>query len=151
MYEMKVINYSKLNPPHSIEKIKIKEIKKFGIKITKNLHENFIKISGDRSLIHTNKKFSIRNGFKDKIGYAFLLSNILSKIYGEHFPGGNELCLQHSEKFIKPYYINDFLIIKIKVIQKNTAAKLITLEINIKSKDELIYYAETILRLSLNK
>ena len=74
-----------------------------------------------------------------------------SKIYGEYFPGGNELCLQHSEKFIKPYYINDFLIIKIKVIQKNTDAKLITLEINIKSKDELIYYAETILKLSLNK
>ena len=122
-----------------------------GIKITKNLHENFIKISGDRSLIHTNKKFSIRNGFRDKVGYAFLLSNILSKIYGEYFPGGNELCLQHSEKFIKPYYINDFLIIKIKVIQKNTDAKLITLEINIKSKDELIYYAETILKLSLNK
>ena len=148
---MKVINYSKLNPPHNIEKIKIKEVKKFGIKITKNLHENYTKISGDRSLIHTNKKFSIKNGFKDKIGYAFLLSNILSKIYGEYFPGGTELCLQHSEKFIKPYYINDFLIITIKVIQKNTAAKLITLEIDIKSKDSLIYFAETILKLSLNK
>ena len=104
-----------------------------------------------RSLIHTNKKFSIKNGFKDKVGYAFLLSNILSKIYGEYFPGGTELCLQHSEKFIKPYYINDFLIITIRVIQKNTAAKLITLEIDIKSKDSLIYFAETILKLSLNK
>ena len=61
---MKVINYSKLNPPHNIEKIKIKEVKKFGIKITKNLHENYTKISGDRSLIHTNKKFSIKNPIK---------------------------------------------------------------------------------------
>lgn|SRR5210317_686342 len=151
MHKMKIIKYSKLNPPYNIEKIKIKEIKKFGIKITKKMHENFTKISGDRSLIHTDKKFSIKNGFKDKIGYAFLLSNILSKIYGEFFPGGTELCLQHYEKFIKPYYVNDFLIIRIKVIQKNTTAKLITLEVNIESNNNLIYFAETILKLSLSK
>ena len=151
MHKMKIIKYSKLNPPYNIEKIKIKEIKKFGIKITKKMHENFTKISGDRSLIHTDKKFSIKNGFKDKIGYAFLLSNILSKIYGEYFPGGNELCLQHSEKFIKPYYINDFLIINIKPVQKNNDAKLLTIEIKIKSKNNLIYFAETILKLSLKK
>ena len=55
------------------------------------------------------------------------------------------------EKFIKPYYVNDFLIIRIKVIQKNTTAKLITLEVNIESNNNLIYFAETILKLSLSK
>ena len=151
MHQMKIINYSKLAPPHSIEKIRINRINKFGIKITSSLHKNFTKFSGDKSLIHTNKEFSLRNGFKDKVGYAFLLSNILSKIYGEYFPGGNELCLQHSEKFIKPYYINDFLSINVKPIQKNNEAKLITLEIRIKSENDLIYLAETVLKLSLNR
>jgi 3-hydroxybutyryl-CoA dehydratase len=148
---MKIISYSNLKSPNEIEKIKINKIKKFGIKITKNLHDKFTNFSGDKSLIHTDRKFCQKNGFKNKVGYAFLLSNILSKIYGEYFPGGNELCLQHSEKFIKPYYINDFLIINIKPVQKNNDAKLLTIEIKIKSKNNLIYFAETILKLSLKK
>ena len=104
---MKIKKHSIIKPPYNIKQIKLGDKKKFGIKINKNLHHLFSKFSGDKSPLHTSKKFCEKNGFKDLVGYAFLIDCILSKIYGMYFPGGSELCLQHTSKFIKPYYIND--------------------------------------------
>ncbi len=55
------------------------------------------------------------------------------------FLGGTELCVQHTSKFFKPYYINDNLNIELIVSQKNLRAKLITLDIKIYITNNLIY------------
>ena len=44
-----------------------------------------------------------------KVGYAFLLTSALSKIYGIYFPGGNELCLHQTCNFKRPFFVNDTL------------------------------------------
>ncbi|PIT89472.1 MAG: enoyl-CoA hydratase, partial [Candidatus Levybacteria bacterium CG10_big_fil_rev_8_21_14_0_10_36_7] len=83
------------------------------ITITFRLYQQFMDLSGDTSPIHSNKNFAQAHGFKDVLGYAFLLTALLSKIYGTIFPGGSELCLQQECNFPKPYYINDTLTFKI--------------------------------------
>jgi len=148
---MKIKKHSIIKPPYNIKQIKLGDKKKFGIKINKNLHHLFSKFSGDKSPLHTSKKFCEKNGFKDLVGYAFLIDCILSKIYGMYFPGGSELCLQHTSKFIKPYYINDYLNITITVTQKNFHAKLITLDVKINTRNNLIFEGETLLKLPLEK
>ena len=148
---MKIKSYSKIKAPYSIKKIKIGDKKKFGIKINKKIHNSFSNFSGDKSPLHTSKKFCLKNNFKNLVGYAFLIECLLSKIYGMYFPGGSELCIQHTSKFLKPYYINDNLNIELIVSQKNLRAKLITLDTKIYTKSDLIYEGETLLKLSLNK
>tara|TARA_B100000700_G_C14885740_1_gene780253 strand:+ start:289 stop:735 length:447 start_codon:yes stop_codon:yes gene_type:complete len=148
---MKIKSYSKIKAPYSINKIKVGNKKKFGIKITKKIHKTFSNFSGDKSPLHTNKKFCLKNNFKDLVGYAFLIECLMSKIFGMYFPGGSELCVQQTSKFLKPYYINDNLDIELLVSQKNLKAKLITLDTKIYTKNDLIYEGETLFKLSLKK
>ena len=128
---MKIDKYSIIKAPYNIKKVKLGSSKKFGIKITKKLFKSFAKFTGDKSPIHGNIKFCIKNGFSGLLGYVFFIECILSQIYGMYFPGGSELCIQHTSKYIKPYYVNDYLYINITAIQKNVSAKLLTLNVNI--------------------
>ncbi len=45
---MKIKNYSKIKAPYNIKQIKIGDKKKFGIKITKKIHNSFANFSGDK-------------------------------------------------------------------------------------------------------
>lgn len=148
---MKIITNS-IKKTHFIENMRLGSQKKFGIKITKKLHNNFSKFTGDKSPIHSNKKFCKANNFKDLVGYGFLITAIISKLYGMYFPGGSELCLQQTCNFKKPYYINDTLAFNLKLIQINKTNKLITIETKVfRNSKELIFEGNALLQLSLNK
>ena len=148
---MKIKSYSKIKAPYSINQIKVGDKKKFEIRITKKIHNSFSNFSGDKSPLHTSKNFCLKNNFKNLVGYAFLIECLMSKIFGMYFPGGSELCIQHTSKFLKPYYINDNLNIELLVSQKNLKAKLITIDTKIYTKNDLIYEGETLFKLSLKK
>ena len=62
-----------------------------------------------------------------KIRIYFLITSALSKIYGIYFPGGNELCLHQTCNFRKTFFINDNLLINLKVVQLNKSAKIISI------------------------
>tara|TARA_B100000242_G_C43035020_1_gene482494 strand:- start:790 stop:1245 length:456 start_codon:yes stop_codon:yes gene_type:complete len=151
---MKIIKVSKSSKKnfYSIDDVCIGDTHQFKIKISKIAHNNFKKFTGDKSPIHTKIRFCKKNGYKKNIGYAFLLTNILSNIFGMHFPGGTELCLKQVCNFKKPFYVNDTLNILLRVIQKNINAKLITVSIIIKNqKKNIIFEGETIFQLILNE
>ena len=93
------------NRPTQIKNIKIGLTNKFSLKVTEKLHNDFKKFSGDNSPIHSNFKFCKENNYKKKLGYAFLITSALSKIFGVYFPGGNELCLHQSCNFKNPFFI----------------------------------------------
>ena len=64
--------------------LKTKKNKKYFLFIiTDEDYLTFMNLSGDKSLVHSNKKFCIKNNFKDKVVYGGLLlaklSNVLSK------------------------------------------------------------------------
>ena len=86
------------NRPTQIKNIKIGLTNKFSLKVTEKLHNDFKKFSGDNSPIHSDFKFCKENNYKKKLGYAFLITSALSKIFGVYFPGGNELCLHQFGK-----------------------------------------------------
>lgn len=144
------INKTKKKVPYQISNFKIKERKKFKIKVTKKLHKDFIKFSGDVSPIHTNINFCKSNGFKLLVGHAFLLTAILSKIFGTFYPGGNELCLHQSCNFKKPFFVGDILIFTTEVLHINMFHKAITLKIKVQNqRKKVIFSGESILKLSL--
>ena len=66
--------------PFLIQDIKIGLKRKFSLKITEKLHNDFKKFSGDTSAIHNDIKFCKKIILK-KLGYAFLITSALSKIY----------------------------------------------------------------------
>jgi 3-hydroxybutyryl-CoA dehydratase len=148
---MKIITRS-VKKKYFIEDIKIGLIKKFKVKISKKLHNDFSNFSGDKSLLHQNKKFCSKNNFKSIVGYGFLITSILSKIYGIYFPGGTELCLRQECNFKKPYYINDVLHFQLKVTHINKINKLLSIETKVfRNLKQLIFQGNSLLQLSLDK
>lgn len=93
----------------SFTELRVGETAEFEVLIDESMHNAFAKISGDHSDIHCDEAFSSRTKFGKRIGYAFLLTSFLSKLYGEYLPGGSSVCVSQDAKFIKPYYIGDRL------------------------------------------
>ena len=149
---MKILTNHKKNSFLSIKNIKKKKIYTFKIIITKKMHFNFIKLSGDNSPIHSDLKFCKKNNFKSLVGHAFLITTILSQIYGLYIPGGTELCLRQTCNFKKPFFIGDKLIIKIKILEINKFSETAILSTKIKNQKNLnIFEGQAILLLNLKK
>ena len=122
------------------------------IHITEKMHNDFCKLSGDDSPIHTDSEFSKRSNYKAPIGYAFLLTTLLSRIYGKVFPGGSELCLSQECNFKSVYYIGDLLLFYLKVIQINKEFKLITISVKVTNQDnKIIFTGKSIMKIILGE
>ncbi len=139
----------KIKPFYKIQDIKVNKAKYFKIKITEKLHNKFIKLSGDDSPIHLDNTFVKKNLFKKKICHGFLITSILSQIYGKYFPGGRELCVSQTCFFRKPFFVGDILNIKIVPIKKIISLKLLEISINISVKKKTIFNGDASFVLSL--
>lgn len=113
------------------------------IHISEKLHQGFCDFSGDNSPLHTDHSFAKKLNYKEPIGYAFLITALLSKIYGTIFPGGSELCLSQTCNFKDIYYVGDILSFRIKVIQKNVDLRLATLETKVTNQNQKIIFTGT--------
>ncbi|WP_320664427.1 MaoC/PaaZ C-terminal domain-containing protein [Prochlorococcus sp. MIT 1223] len=123
---------------------------KHHIEITEELHNSFGLMSGDNSPIHNDSDFSKSSIYKKPIGYAFLITALLSRIYGTVFPGGSELCLSQTCSFKKEYYVGDTLEFVLKVIHKNDSMRIATIDNLVLNQDqEIIFSGQAIMQLIL--
>jgi len=123
-----------------ISNISVSDTYTESILITRDLHNNFAQLSGDNSPIHTSIEFAKRNGYQDCLGYAFLITTLLSRIYGTQFPGGSELCLKQDCSFPTPYFVGDLLEFSITVKSVNKPLKLMTASTVVLNNDQNIVF-----------
>jgi len=121
---------------HDVAKYDIDDIeqglqKQFKLKITESMLNDFAKLSGDYTPLHTDEEFAKLTKFKRKICYGFLLASFLSRLYGMYIPGERSLCLSQTLKFISPCYIGDEITVKGEVISKSSSTRIITLKTEI--------------------
>jgi len=114
-----------MGKPKNFSELSIGQQASFEVVVTEKLHESFAELSGDRSPIHCDEKFSSSTKFGKRIGYAFLLTSLLSRLYGEYLPGGSSVCLRQEASFVKPYFISDKLKIVGKVSAKTESTKVV--------------------------
>jgi len=149
---MKIVSLNqKIHPFYKIQNIKLKRSKIFKVKVTEKLHKDFIKLSGDNSPIHQNKKFLKKNNYEEKLGHGFLITTILSQIYGKYFPGGSELCIRQTCFFREPFFVGEMLKIKVIPQKKNIKLKLLEVSIDIEVKNKIIFNGEATFVLSLKR
>jgi acyl dehydratase len=130
--------------------VKIGDVYEYEFDYTESVHYDFMQLSGDDSRIHTSQSFARKNGFKNVLGYAFVLTSFLSKIYGTKFPGGNELCLKQECSFRNPFYIGDKIMFCIEVISKTDGLDVIEITNSAETdKGILVFTGKAALKLSL--
>ena len=146
---MKVKSLNTKKKLHNLKDIKLRKKSLFCIKISDKIHSNFIKFSGDDSPIHTSLKFVKKNDYKKKMGHGFLITTILSQIFGKYLPGGSELCIKQECNFKKPFFVGDTLDITLIPIKKNYRFNYLEIETVIKVRNIIIFSGLTSFVLSL--
>lgn len=116
------------NKARAFSEIKVGDKAEFEITIDDNMHNRFSEISGDYSPIHCDDTFSEKTKFGKKVGYAFLLTSFLSRLYGEYLPGGSSVCIKQSASFIRPFFIGDKIKVAGEVVNKIESTKFIEIK-----------------------
>ena len=124
----------------SFSEIRVGDSDQFEVLVDEKMHSDFSKLFGDFSPIHTSTEFSSKSRFKKRIGYAFLLTGFLSKLYGEYLPGGSSVCIKQEAKFVKPFYPGDNLRIRAEVVRKINSTKFVEIKSEIfRNRNEKVF------------
>ena len=101
--------------------------------ITIEDHEKFKNLTKADSPLHIDLNFAKQKGYKNIIGYSFLLTSLLSYCFGKVFPGGNDLCLKNESNFLQIYYIPNKLEYNFELININEELSLVEIKYIVKS------------------
>ncbi len=117
-----------INKNISFDEINIGDRAQFTVEVNEEKHGMFSELVGDFSPIHCNDDFSSNTKFGKRIGYAFLLTGFLSRLYGEYMPGGSSVCIKQGSEFINPFYIGDKIKVIGEVVNKIESTKFIEIK-----------------------
>jgi 3-hydroxybutyryl-CoA dehydratase len=92
---------------HKLEEIEVGQKRKFSVKITESLVNEFAKISGDYNPLHVNEQYTKSTKFGKRVCHGMLLGSFFSKMVGMHLPGKNALYFSQTLNFKLPCFIND--------------------------------------------
>jgi 3-oxoacyl-[acyl-carrier protein] reductase len=117
------------------EEISIGMEASFSIKTSKQLTDEFAKISGDFNPLHCDESYAETTKFEKRVVHGLFLASLISKLIGMHLPGKNSLILSQETRFIVPCFVGDEISVMGKVIHKSDSGQTITLETRIQRID----------------
>lgn len=107
----------------------------FEVNLTKEMVEDFYKITGDCNPLHRDLNFAKEKGYEDTVVYGMLTSSFLSTLAGVYLPGKYSLIHSVEILFKKPVFLKDSpLVIKGTVSEINELFKEFTIKFSIISK-----------------
>ena len=83
--------------------------------ISKELVDDFVKLSNDRNPLHTIDSFAIEKGFDSRVVQGNLQNCFISYFIGECLPSKNVMILSQTINYKNPVYIKDVLAFKAKI------------------------------------
>ena len=117
-YKTKLIEDFSVGMESAIEKtVTIEDIKRFA------------EVSGDFNPVHLDEEFAKKTIFKGRIAHGFLTASFISTIIATELPGPGSIYLKQSLKFLAPVYIDEKILVKVRIIEINiekSKVKLIT-------------------------
>lgn len=109
----------------SFEEINVGQKAEYKVEITKELTENFAKLSGDNNPLHMDGFYAAKTEFKQPVAHGMIIGALFSRLVGVHLPGKYNLYLSQTLEFHKPIFFGEILQIEGMVEQKVEALKLL--------------------------
>lgn len=81
--------------------------------------KKFAEVSGDFNPVHLDEEFAKKTIFKGRIAHGFLTASFISTIIATELPGPGSIYLKQSLKFLAPVYINEKILVKVRIIEIN--------------------------------
>ena len=91
--------------------------------------KRFAEVSGDFNPVHLDEEFAKKTIFKKRIAHGFLTASFISTVIATELPGPGSIYLKQSLKFLAPVYIDEKILVKVRIIEINiekSKVKLIT-------------------------
>lgn len=107
----------------------------FNKKVTSDMMDKFLDISGDYNPLHMDSDYAKEKGFQDRVVYGLLSSAFYSTLVGVYLPGKYCILQGIDIQFSKPIFINDDLKIVGKVSYINEAYKQVEIKAFIINQD----------------
>jgi 3-hydroxybutyryl-CoA dehydratase len=122
-----------MNEKLNIAQFKLADIepgltKHFRIKVTESMVEEFAKLTGDYSSIHTDEKYARTTTLGHRICHGMLVGSFLSRLIGMHLPGKNGLLLSYSLRHLLPCFLDQEIVVEGRVVDKSSATRIITVK-----------------------
>ncbi len=119
---------------YRLEDILLGQKKKFTVKITETMLNNFAEISGDHNPLHMDENYARTTRFGKRLCHGMLLASLFSRMVGMYMPGKNALYFSQSLNFKSPCFINDEVTVECEVLDKSTSSRIITLKTTISNQ-----------------
>jgi acyl dehydratase len=112
--------------------------KSYTFTITKKMHDDFVSLSRSNNPLHTDDDYAKSKGYKERIGYGFLTSALMSRMVGEEIPGYYGRCNGMNVDFHNPVYIGDTLKYTGKLVKVRKSIKQIYIDVEITRIDSIV-------------
>lgn len=116
--------------------IKVGDVYEKEFIVTDEKVRTFAEISGDDNPLHVNDEFAAKTRFGKRIAHGILITSFISKVIGRDFPGDGTIYVSQQVKFKRPVFINDQVMVRIEILEKNEAKKRMILSTDVYNQDE---------------
>ena len=125
--------------PNSInfKEITIGYSKKFTVKITSKMLEDFATLSGDYNPLHMDSEYAEKTQFKKQVCHGMLLTSFFSRLIGMYIPGKNALYFSQTVNFRSPCFVEDIVTVTGEVTEKRETTKMITVKTEIYNQNNI--------------
>lgn len=119
---------------YTYEQIGVGHKESFDVKVTEEMMEHFLQITGDRNPLHTDAEYAVTRNYADRVVYGMLTSSFYSTLAGVYLPGKYSLIHSVESKFLRPVYVGDTLMVSGTVKEKEDAYRMLILNLLIENQ-----------------
>ena len=101
--------------------------------VSENTHSGFISLFNDHNPLHTDEKFAVDKGFKERVMHGNILNGFISNFIGECLPTKDVIIHSQEIQFKNPVYMNDELVFYCEVCAVHESVQVIEFKYNFKN------------------
>jgi 3-hydroxybutyryl-CoA dehydratase len=111
---------------------------KFEILLTEALIDAFGGVSGDRNPVHMSTEHAKRLGHSKRVVHGMLLGSLVSRLVGEHLPGGDVLLLSIKIDFHQTVYAGDTIEVSGTIERESPATGTLDIKFSMKTSQKVV-------------
>lgn len=115
------------------------------VQVTDKMVRQFAELSGDHNPIHLDDEYAAKSRFKQRIAHGMIVGALISRALVDGIGGGG-IYLGQSLKFVNPVFIDDTIVITIKVTGIRREKGIATVETNaVKLNGDMVVKGEAVI------
>lgn len=104
---------------YTISELETGKKETFTVRITEEMQETFMQLTGDVNPMHREDEYAREKGFEGRLAYGMLTASFYSTLVGVYLPGERCLFQECDVSWRKPVYIGDELTVTGEVKEKD--------------------------------